>query len=132
MVPPNGTGVAEKCRLLGIDTPELSYGSMIAGLDRLAAHTRADERAELEAAIAVVRRHAKSKELRARSARATLTRLLGERAVIMISDPTQPARDRYGRLLTYIELDGRDVVVDERFPCERLEEYLEILDAAQN
>jgi endonuclease YncB( thermonuclease family) len=61
-------GVTEKCRLLGIDTPELSYGSMLAGLDRLAAHASVSERPELEAAIAVIRRHTTLAKLRARNA----------------------------------------------------------------
>jgi len=45
-------------------------------------------------------------------------------------------RDRYGRLLVYVEIDGLDVnaelvrrrlaIVDERFECDRLDDYLRL------
>jgi micrococcal nuclease len=134
-------GATEICRLIGIDSPELSYGRLLSGLDRLAGHTPADERPELDAAIAVVRRRAKSAEECARSTRAASTGILGERFVTLVFDPMQPERGRYGRLLTYIELDGLDVgaelvrrglaVADGRFPCDRLEEYLELQEEAR-
>jgi micrococcal nuclease len=126
-------GATEKCRLLGIDTPEISYGRLLSELDRLAAHTPVDEGAELEAAIAVVRRHAKSAELRARHVRSELIGILGKRTVTLVQDSAQPARDRYGRLLKYVEIDGVDVgaelirrglaVADERFKCGRPGSY---------
>ena len=134
-------GRIEKCRLIGIDTPELSYGGLRSDLDRLAEHTPESERSELDAAIAIIRRQAAFAEERARSARSALTDILGERSVHLVSDSTQPERDRYGRLLAYIELDGLDVgaelmrrglaVADGRFPCDRLEEYLELQEEAR-
>jgi micrococcal nuclease len=134
-------GESEKCRLIGIDAPELSYGRLLSGLDRLADHTPADERAELDAAITVVRRKAKCAEGRARQARSTLTGLLDGESVVLMFDSRQSRRDRYGRLLTYIELDGLDAgaelvrrglaVADERFPCDRLGKYVELQGGAQ-
>ena len=129
-------GREESCRLLGIDAPELSYGSLTAQLDRLVEHTPEPDRAELAAAIAVVRRHADLAEGRARAARAALKDIVGGRAVTLVPDGNQPARDRYGRLLVYIEVDGLDVnaelvrrgvaIVDERFKCNRLDDYLKL------
>jgi len=129
-------GREESCRLLGIDTPELSYGQVSAQLDRLAEHTPEPDRAELISAIAIVRRNARFAEERARAARAALTDIVGGRAVTIVQDSIQPARDRYGRLLVFVEVDGLDVnaelvrrglaIVDERFECERLGAYLEV------
>jgi micrococcal nuclease len=129
-------GREESCRLLGIDAPELSYGRLTAGPDRLAEHTPEPDRAELGAAIAVVRRHAEIAEERARAARAALTGIVGDRAVTLVPDGTQPARDRYGRLLVYVEIDGMDVnaelvrlghaIIDDRFECDRLGAYLKV------
>jgi len=129
-------GKREKVRLLGIDTPEISYGSLTAQLDRLADHTPETDRAELQAAIAVVRRHADLAGERARGARAALTDILGERSVILVFDSEQPERDRYGRLLVYVEIDGLDAgselvhrgfaIADERYTCARLDTYMSI------
>ena len=126
-------GVIEKCRLIGIDAPELSYGGLRSELDRLAGHTPGSERAELDAAIAIIRRRAAFAEEGARSACAALTDILGERSVTLVFDSMQPERDRYGRLLVYVEFDGLDVgaelvrrglvVADERYECGRSRDY---------
>jgi len=134
-------GREESCRLLGIDTPELSYGRLTAQLDRIAVHTPDAERPELEAAIAVVSRHADLAEGRAREARAALKHIVGGRAVILVPDSIQPARGRFGRLLVYVEVDGLDAnaelvrrglaIVDERFECDRLDDYVKIQSETQ-
>ena len=41
-----------------------------------------------------------------------LTWTVGDRDVVLVSDPTQTDRDRYDRLLRYVELDGSDVGAD--------------------
>lgn len=55
-------GRREKVRLLGIDAPEITYGRLRSSLDRLVEQTPELERAELEAAIAIMRRQAESAE----------------------------------------------------------------------
>ena len=134
-------GREESCRLLGIDTPELSYGHLTAQLDRLAQHTPEPDRAELAEAIALIRRHADLAEERAREARAALQDIVGGRAVTLVPNTHQPKRDRYGRLLVYVEVNGLDAnaelirrglaIVDERFECDRLDDYVKIQSEAQ-
>ena len=56
---------------------------------------------------------------------------------VLVFDPKQPERDRYGRLLAYIELDGLDVgaelvrrglaVADERYECGRSRDYRRLM-----
>ena len=126
-------GKREKCRLLGIDTPEMSYGRLLANLERAASHEPPGDRRELTEAIGVVRRHAERLEERARAARDALAGMIDGRVVNLVRDSGQPERDRYGRLLVYIDLDGLDVgaelvrpglaTVDERFECGRLKDY---------
>jgi micrococcal nuclease len=47
-------------------------------------------------------------ECGARRAAAALSDLVSGRTVRLVRDPTQDARDRYGRLLAYVEESGRD------------------------
>jgi micrococcal nuclease len=126
-------GEREKCRLLGIDTPEMSYGRLLADLERAAGHEPPGDRREFAEAIGVVRRHAERLEERARAARDALAWMIDGRVVTLVRDSGQPERDRYGRLLAFIELDGLDIgaelvrrglaTVDERFECDRLKDY---------
>jgi len=47
-------------------------------------------------------------ECGATRAAAALRALVAGRAVVLRRDPTQAARDRFGRTLAYVEVDGRD------------------------
>jgi micrococcal nuclease len=66
------TGVDERVRLIGIDTPERG----VCGSARATAYARS---------------------------------LASGRHVTLVGDPTQARRDRYGRLLAYVWIDGHDL-----------------------
>ncbi len=130
-------GRRERCRLLGIDAPELCYARVLAGLDKIVKYESPEERREIEAAIAVISRHAERIEVRAIGSRDSLAGLVMKRSgrtVRLTHDSRQSHTDRYGRLLVYVDLGGVDVnaemvrrglaVADERFPCDRLEDYV--------
>jgi endonuclease YncB( thermonuclease family) len=83
-------------------------------------------------------------ECGADSARTALTQLVHERAVTLVSDPTQPAQDSFGRSLFYVDRhDGMDaglemlrsgwaevLVVDREF--QRLDGYRDAADGPES
>ena len=134
-------GARHKCRLLGIDAPEISYGRLRSEMEKVVKYAPAEARQELEAARRTFEKWAITMEARAREARDALAAMVNGRTVRLAYDSEQPRRDRYGRLLVYVAADELDVnaemvrrglaVADTRFPCARLEEYDELGRRAQ-
>lgn len=107
-----GSGARERVRLLGIDTPELAHDGSPQECYAAQAHARAAELMPLRA------------------------------QVDLVADPTQDDRDRHGRLLRYVEIDGIDVqaeLVSAGFaraypwgvPDVRAQTYADLEDAAR-
>lgn len=134
-------GARHKCRLLGIDTPEISYGRLRSEMKKVVKCAPAEARPELEAARRTFEKWAAVMEARAREARDALAATVDGRTVRLAYDSKQPRRDRYGRLLVYVAAGDLDVnaemlrrglaVADTRFPCARLEEYEKLRRRAQ-
>lgn len=134
-------GARHRCRLLGIDTPELSNARLWTEMDKVSKYSSLQARRELHAAREAFRKWAKVMEARAREARSALSGMVDGRTVRLAYDSRQPRRDRYGRLLVYVASGDLDVnaemlrrglaVADTRFSCDRLEEYVKLWRAAQ-
>jgi micrococcal nuclease len=80
------SGVIRTVRLVGIDTPETVA-------PRKPPECGGPQASKAMTKLAMRREHGK---------------LVGRNATL-VSDPTQDARDRYGRTLGYIEIGGRDI-----------------------
>jgi micrococcal nuclease len=107
-------GKTKRVRILGINTPETAH-------------------------------HGQAGECYADRATAALAGLVDDQAehqVDLIRDPTQANKDVYGRLLRYVEVNGKDVGAallrrgaartrDDHPPVQRRARYLELEDAAQ-
>jgi len=134
-------GVKHKCRLLGIDAPELSYRSLWSEMDKVSKYTPLDARRELHEAQSVFRTQAQVVEAHGKAARDALADLIQGRIVGLEYDANGPTRDRYGRLLVYVNIAEMDVnaemirrglaVADTRFPCDRLEDYVKLWRTSQ-
>ncbi len=135
------SGVRLKCRLLGIDAPELTHTRLWVEMAKVSKYAPPEARRELREAQEVFRRWARIMEAHAREARRAVTEMLDGKNVRLAYDSTQPRRDRYGRLLVYVTAGRLDAnaemirrglaVADTRFPCDRLEEYVALQSAAQ-
>jgi len=129
-------GARHKCRLLGIDAPEISYGRLRSEMTKVMKYAPAEAQQELEAARRTFEKWAAAMEARACEARDALAAMVDGDTVRLAYDSKQPRRDRYGRLLVYVAADDLDVnaemlrrglaVADTRFPCTRLEEYAKL------
>jgi len=134
-------GVKRKCRLLGIDAPELSYGPLWSEMNKVSKYAPLEARNEMRDAQRVFRARAQVVEAHGKAARDALSNLIQGRIVQIEHDAKGPARDRYGRLLVYVRIAGMDVnaemirrglaVADTRFPCDRLGEYVKLWRTAQ-
>jgi len=134
-------GTRFKCRLLGIDAPEMSYKRLWTEMDKVSKYAPLEARRELYEAQKVFRKWAKVMEGHAREARNAPAGMVKGKTVRLEYDSREPTRDRYGRLLVYVSLDGTDVnaelircglaVADTRFSCDRLNEYVKLWRAAQ-
>jgi endonuclease YncB( thermonuclease family) len=135
------TGVRHKCRLLGIDAPEISYGRLRSEMEKVVKYAPSEARQELEAARRTFEKWAAVMEARAREARDVLAAMVDGRTVWLAYDSKQPRGDRYGRLLVYVSAGDLNVnaemvrrglaVADTRFPCDRLGGYVGLWRAAQ-
>ena len=134
-------GARHKCRLLGIDAPEISYGRLRSEMEKVVKYAPGEARQELEAARRTFERWAATLETRGREAREALAAMVEGKPVRLAYDSKQSRRDRYGRLLVYVAAGDLDVnaemvrrglaVADTRFPCVRLEEYEKLRRKAQ-
>ncbi|AEH24606.1 thermonuclease [Pyrococcus yayanosii CH1] len=82
-------GTVEKVRLVGVDTPELEPAGMYPG-----------EYDGIKNITCLVEWGFRAKEF--------AEEWLEGKRVILVLDPLQPKRDRYGRLLAYVYVDGVD------------------------
>ena len=134
-------GARHRCRLLGIDAPEISYGRLRSEMEKVVKYAPAEALPELEAARRTFEKWAAVMEARAREARDALAATVDGRTVRLAYDSKQPRRDRYGRLLVYVTVGDLDLnaemlrrglaVAATRFPCDRLGEYVGLWRAAQ-
>lgn len=134
-------GERHRCRLLGIDAPELSHARLWTEMDRVSKHATFDARRELHEARNVFRKWAAVMEGHAAKARDALSGLVGGKEILLEYDGQLPPQDRYGRLLVYISAGDMDVnaemlrldlaVAETRFPCDRIDECVKIWRAAQ-
>jgi len=130
-----------RCQLLGIDAPEMSYARLWTEMDKVTKYASPEGKRELAEAEKAFRTWAKVMEAHARNARDTLATLIQGKTVSLAYDTAGAPRDRYGRLLVYIDLDDLDVnaqlirqgrvVPETRFPCDRIAQYLNLWRAAQ-
>ena len=130
-----------KCRLIGIDAPEMSYSRLWEEMDKVSKYAPVASRKELSAAKQAFRKWTDVMEAQAGRARDELGRIVNGKSVRLAYDSKEPERDRYGRLLVYVSVDGADVnaemirrglaVADTRFGCDRLDEYVKLQQAAQ-
>lgn len=128
-------GRAYRCRLLGIDAPEMSYERTLRELDKIAKYVPGQGRQECGQARDVLAKWAKVAQARARGARDALAEILADETVTLSYDSADRPRDPWGRLLVYVSLDDADVsdvmlslglvVADTRFPCDRLTAYVQ-------
>ncbi len=135
------SGVRLKCRLLGIDAPEMSYARLWTEMDKVSKYAPPGAQRELRAAQEVFRRWARVMKAHAREARRALTEMLDGKNVRLARDSRQPRKDRYGRLLVYVSVGDLDAgaemlkrglaVADTRFQCDRTEAYIELQSAAK-
>ena len=131
-----------ECRLLGIDTPELSYKFLWRETAKLLKYTSGRPKRELERAEEVFRKWAKVMERLARQAREALSGMIKRKAVELTYDRKEGPRDKYDRLLVYVSVRGKDVnaemirrglaVADARFPADRLRRYLQLSRKAKS
>lgn len=134
-------GTRYKCRFLGIDAPEMSHARLRAEVEKVSKYALPEARHDLDEARQVLRKWASTMEAHAREARSALVGMVADKTVRLACDSKQPRKDRYGRLLVYLSVGQLDVnaemikrglaVADTRFPCDRLEEYVELLQAAK-
>ena len=130
-----------RCRLLGIDAPELSYARLWTEMDKVSKYATLDARRELHEARNVYRRWAKVTEAHGKRVRDALSALVKGKKVRLQYDGHEPAKDKYGRLLVYVSVGKMDVnaelirrglvVADTRFSCDRLGGYVKLWRAAQ-
>lgn len=90
-------GTRHRCRLLGIDAPEMSYGHLRSEMEKVRKHALPEAHDELEAAQWTFEKWAAKMEAKAREARDALTAMVNGKAVRLEYDSKQPRRDRYGR-----------------------------------
>ena len=130
-----------KCRLLGIDAPELSYARLWTEMDKVSKYTALDARRELHDARNVFRKWAKAMAAHGTHARDVLSELVKGNDIRLQYDGHEPPKDKYGRLLVYVSVGETDVsaelirrglvVADTRFSCDRLANYVKLWRAAQ-
>lgn len=135
-------GETYKCRLLGLDAPEISFARLWSEIDKVEKFLPPDGRREVKQAEAILRKWAERVEGYGGEARDTARQLLQGKAVRLSYDSHEPIRDQYGRLLVYVEVEGTDAsaalisgglaVADTRFSCDRLEQYVKLWRAAQH
>jgi len=123
-------GTRFKCRLLGIDTRELSYARLWTEMDKVSKYAPLEPRRELHEAQQVYRRRARVMAQHGRQARDTLAGLVRGKVVRLADDTKEPTRDQCRRVLVYVSVDGKDVsaelikrglaVADTHFGCDRL------------
>lgn len=134
-------GEKHKCRLLGIDAPELSNAQLWTEMDKVSKYTMLDGRRELHEAGNVFRKWAKITEAHGARARDALAEIAKGKEVRLQYDGHEPAKDEHGRLLVYVSVGETDVnaelirrglvVADTRFSCDRLADYVKLWRAAQ-
>lgn len=134
-------GMQFRCRLLGIDAPEMSYSGLSEEMDKVSKYAPEEGREELSAAKESFRKWIGAMEAQARLAWEGLHEMVGGKRVRLAYDSNEPEEDRYGRLLVYVSVDGTDVsaemikrglaLADTRFGCDRLEEYVILCRDAQ-
>ena len=127
-------GKRHKCRLLGIDAPEMSYGRLRGELEKLARLATLDDRKRLHPAMVALFTWTRRMEQQAKVARDELAKLVKDKAVTLGYDSTEGPRDRYKRLLVYVGVGGVDVngeivrrglaVAERRFQADRLKAYI--------
>ena len=130
-----------KCRLLGIDAPEMSYARLWTEMDKVSKYTPPGASNDLRAAREAFRQWAKVMEEHAREARNALEGLVMDKTVRLAYDAKGRRKDRYGRLLVYVSTGDVDVnaelvrrglaIADTRFSCDHLKEYVRLWRAAQ-
>ena len=74
-------GVRYKCRLLGIDAPEISYGRLRSEMEKVVKYAAAEARQEIEAARRTFEKWAAVMEARAREARDALAATVDDAAL---------------------------------------------------
>ena len=134
-------GKKHKCRLLGIDAPELSYARLWTEMDKVSKYATLGARRELHEARDVYRKWTKVVEVHGKRARDALSGLVKGKAVRLQYDGHEPPKDKYDRLLVYVSVGETDVnaelirrglvVADTRFSCDRLANYVKLWRAAQ-
>ena len=134
-------GEKHKCRLLGIDAPELSYARLWTEMDKVSKYATLEARRELHDARNVYRKWAKVMEAHGARARDVLAEMVKGKGVRLQYDGHEPSKDQYGRLLVYVSVGETDVnaelirrglvVADTRFSCDRLGDYVKLWRAAQ-
>ena len=130
-----------RCRLLGIDAPELSYAKLRGEMEKVCKYVPQGSRAELREAKKIFQKWAGVMESHAREARRALAEMVMGKTVLLAYDSKQPRHDSYGRLLVYVNLGETDVnaelirrglaVAEVLYPCDRLDEYVRLWRAAQ-
>jgi endonuclease YncB( thermonuclease family) len=131
-----------KCRLLGLDAPELSFGRLWSEIDKVEKFLPPDGRREVKEAEGILRKWAGRVEGYGEEARDAARQLLQGKTVHLSYDSREPAHDQYGRLLVYVQVGAADAsavlinrglaVADTRFSCDRLQEYVRLWRAAQH
>jgi len=135
------TGRQSRCRLLGIDAPEMSYSGLSEEMDKVLKYAPEEGRSELAASKEAFEKWAGVMEAQAQRARDELDKMVHGKRVRLAYDTNEPRKDRYGRLLVYVSVDGTDVsaemikrglaVADTRFQCERLDDYVTLQHEAE-
>jgi len=130
-----------RCRLLGIDAPEMSYAGLSEEMDKVWKYASEEGRRELAASKQAFEKWAGVMEAQAMRARDELDGMANGKGVRLAYDTKEPLKDRYGRLLVYVTMDGTDVnaemirrglaVADTRFRCDRLDDYVKLQRDAQ-
>jgi micrococcal nuclease len=133
-------GASYKVRLLGIDAPEMNYNTLWSEMEKVEKFSSFSSRGELHEARAKFERSARLVRAYARASRARLVELVRGKDVRLVYDKRE-TKDRYGRILAYVEVGGTDVsaemlrsgwaVADTRFSCERLAGYVTLWRSAQ-
>jgi len=129
------------CRLLGIDTPEMSYARLWTEMEKVKKYAPPSGRRELNEAEKVFREWAAAAEGHGKAARDALAKMTLGKTVQLQYDTQQPKKDQYGRLLVYVTVGGTDVnaeilkqglaVADTRFTSDRLNDYVRLWRTAQ-
>ena len=134
-------GARHKCRLLGIDAPEMSYARLWTEMDKVSKYTPPGASDDFRAAREAFRQWAKVMEEHAGEARNALEGLVMDKTVRLAYNAKGRRKDRYGRLLIYVSTGDVDVnaelvrrglaIADTRFSCDRLKEYVRLWRVAQ-